>query len=82
MENVTDPLMQRVDRLAHLSKALEWGDPLLASTPASMAIHELGVRTQALTAAVRDLALELEKLAGEVDDLRATEHLSDLGERH
>jgi hypothetical protein len=74
--------MQRVDRLAHPSSALEWGDPLLACTPADISIHQLAVRTQELTAAVRDLALELKKLAGEVDELRATEHPSHLGERY
>jgi hypothetical protein len=78
VEKVPDALMQRVDRLAHPEKTLEWGDPLLTSTPASIAIHQLAVRTQALTVAVRDLALELETLASEVEELRGAEHPSQL----
>jgi hypothetical protein len=81
MEQLADTLMERVDRLAHPSKPIEWGDPLLSTTPTSIAIHELAARTQALTAAVRDIALELEKLAGEVDSLRAAEPKSQRGER-
>jgi hypothetical protein len=80
-ENLADTLMERVDRLAGPSKPIEWGDPLLSTTPTSMAIHELAVRTQALMAAVRDIAFEVEKLAGDVDGLQGTERQSQRGER-
>lgn len=79
VENLTDTLMEQVDKRPH-SKPLEWGDPLLSTTPTSIAIRELAARTQALTDAVRDIALVLEKLQSELDGLRATERLSQSGE--
>ena len=53
METVTDTLKERVDRLVHARKArLEWGNPLLSTTPTSLAVRELAARTEALENAV------------------------------
>jgi hypothetical protein len=64
LETLTDTLMKRVDELVQPSKPeLEWGSPLLSTTPTSIAIHELAVRTEALANAVREIALEVHKLS-------------------
>jgi len=64
LETLTDTLTKRVDKLVQPSKpGLEWGSPLLSTTPTSIAIHELAVRTEALATAVRQIALEVQKLS-------------------
>lgn len=64
METLTDTLMERVDKLVHASNAPpEWGNPLLSTTPPSLAIRALAVRTEALENAVREIALEVQKLS-------------------
>ena len=42
-ENLTDSLTDRVERLLHPSKPLEWGHPLVSTTPTSVAIDDLTV---------------------------------------
>jgi hypothetical protein len=39
----------------------EWGNPLLSTTPTSLAVRELAARTEALENAVREIALEVQK---------------------
>ena len=64
METLTDTLMERVDNLVHARNAPpEWGNPLLSTTPTSLAVRELAVRTEALEKAVREIALEVQKLS-------------------
>ena len=64
MEALTDTLMERVNNLVHARDAPpEWGSPLLSTTPTSLAIRELAVRTEALEQAVREIALEVQKLS-------------------
>jgi predicted sugar kinase len=64
METLTDTLMERVDNLVHTRHAPpEWGNPLLSTTPTSLAVRELAVRTEALEKAVREIALEVQKLS-------------------
>lgn len=70
METLTEPLadtlIERVDKLVHARNApLEWGDPLLSTTPTSLAVRELAVRTVALENAVREIALEVQKLSAQ-----------------
>jgi len=53
----TDTLIDRVDRFLQAGKVpLEWGSPLLSTTPKSMAIQALAVRVEALEQAVREIA--------------------------
>ncbi len=64
MESLSDTLMERVNMLIQPSNSLQWGDPLLLATPTAVAIQELAVRTEALENAVREIAQEVQKLAG------------------
>jgi hypothetical protein len=61
---VTDALVERVDELLHREseRPLIWGNPLVSTTPTSMAIHDLGLRIEALEEAVREIAVEVQKL--------------------
>ena len=66
METLPDTLIERVDKLVHASKAPpEWGSPLLSTTPKSVAIQEIAARTEALEKAVREIALEVQKLSAQ-----------------
>ena len=66
METLTDTLMERVDNLVHARDVPpEWGNPLLSTTPTSLAVRELAVRTEALESAVREIALEVQKLSAQ-----------------
>ena len=64
METLTETLIERVDKLVNPNRPLEWGNPLLSATPACIAIHELAVQTQALAYALREVALEVQRLSG------------------
>jgi hypothetical protein len=62
----TDTLIERVDKLVHVRNAPpEWGNPLLSTTPTSLAVRELAVRTEALENVVREIALEVQKLSAQ-----------------
>lgn len=65
LEVLTDTLMERVDNLVQASKGapLEWGSPLLSVTPTSIAIRELAAEIEALKCAVREIALEVQKVS-------------------
>jgi hypothetical protein len=66
VETLTDTLIERVDKLVQARDApLEWGNPLLSTTPTSLAVRALAVRTEALESAVRELALEVQKLSAQ-----------------
>jgi hypothetical protein len=57
LESLADTLIERVDKL------VRGKEPLLSTTPTSVAVRELGFRTEALENAVREIALEVQKLA-------------------
>ncbi len=60
----TDTLIERVDALIQTGKEpLEWGSPQLSTTPASLAVRELAAQVEALESAVREIALEVQKLS-------------------
>ncbi len=62
MESLDATLYERVD--SHLSSHKGSGaQPLLATTSTYAAIHELIARTEGLEEAIREIALEVEKLA-------------------
>ena len=66
MQTLTDTLMERLDKLVQPSMPpREWGNPLLSTTPTAVAVRELAVRTEALENAVREIALEVQKLSGQ-----------------
>ena len=60
METLTDTLISRVDKLVQASKR-----PLLSTTPTTAAVRELVARTDALENAVREVALEVQKLSAQ-----------------
>ncbi len=63
---LTDTLIERVDRLIQASKTpLEWGNPRLSMTPTPVAVRGLAAETTALERAVREIALEVQKLAAQ-----------------
>jgi hypothetical protein len=65
-EASTDSLTERLEKLVQARTApLEWGNALLSTTPTSLAIRDLAERTEALEAAVRDIALEVQKLSAQ-----------------
>ncbi len=63
METLTDTLMKRVNKLLPARPARKWGNPLLSTTPSSIAIQELAKRTEELENAVREIALEVQRLS-------------------
>jgi hypothetical protein len=64
VETLTDTLTERVDRLIQARKEpREWGSPHLSVTPISIAIRQLAAETAALEDAVREIALEVERLS-------------------
>jgi hypothetical protein len=59
-----ETLMERVAKLVPTEDAgPEWGNPLLSTTPTPIAIRELAARTEALENAVRELAIEVQRLS-------------------
>ena len=64
METLPDTLIERVEKLIHAGSP-EWGNPLLSTTPTSLAVRELAVRTEALEEIVRELALEVQRLSAQ-----------------
>ena len=68
METLTDTLIERVNKLVPARDAPpEWGNPLLSTTPTSLAVRDLAVRTEALEIALREIALEVQKLSAQND---------------
>jgi hypothetical protein len=55
--------MQRVGKLVPPSRKREWGHPLVSTTPTSVAIRDLALRVEALEEALREIALETQKLS-------------------
>jgi hypothetical protein len=70
LESLTDTstgtLIERVDELVQAGKApLEWGSPLLSVTPTGIAIRQLATQVEALEDAVREIALEVQRLSAQ-----------------
>ena len=64
MSTIADTLMERVDRLIEASKpSTGWGSPHLSTTPSALAIERLAAQVDALENAVREIALEVQKLS-------------------
>ena len=60
LETLADTLVERVSKLVEGGK-----EPLLSTTPTSVAIRELVARNEALENAVREIALEVQKLSAQ-----------------
>ncbi len=66
MENLTETLKGRVAEVVPVRDAPpQWGSALMSTTPTPVAIRDLALRTQALEEAVREIALEVQKLAAQ-----------------
>jgi hypothetical protein len=66
LEAATVSVIERVDQLVEAGQvAAEWGSPHLSVTPVSLAIETLAAQVEALQHAVREIALEVEKLSVE-----------------
>jgi hypothetical protein len=64
MKTLTDTLIERVAQLVPARNVSpEWGSPILSTTPTPIAIRELAERTEALENAVREIALEVQRLS-------------------
>jgi len=62
--DMTETLIERVDAAIRAGKEpVEWGSPQLSTTPTSLAVRELAAQIEALESAVREIALEVQKLS-------------------
>jgi len=59
----TPTLIDRVDKLIEDREAPGWGSPRLSVTPAPLAVQRLAAEIATLEDVVREMALELQKLA-------------------
>jgi hypothetical protein len=65
-EALTDTLIERVDKLIQPHKApLVWGSPRLSVTPIPLAVQQLAMEIAELADAVREIALEVQRLSGQ-----------------
>jgi hypothetical protein len=71
VETLTSTLVERVQDLVKTDDAPQWGSPLLSTTPNSMAIHHLAVHQAAAEKALVELALEVQRMADEIQKLTA-----------
>ena len=63
-KQASDTLTGRVDALIQAHKvAPEWGSPRVSATPISLAVHQLTEELAALEDAVREIAVEVQKLS-------------------
>jgi hypothetical protein len=60
LETLTDTLIERVEKLVQANKR-----PLLSTTPTTVAVGEIAARTEALENAMREIALEVQKLSAQ-----------------
>jgi predicted sugar kinase len=64
VNTLADTLIERVDNLVQANKPrVGWGNPKLSTTPTSVAIAALAAQIEALEQAVREIALEVERLS-------------------
>jgi hypothetical protein len=64
LSTIADTLIERVEKLVAAGKpSTGWGSPHLSTTPSSLAIERLAAQIDALENAVREIALEVQKLS-------------------
>jgi hypothetical protein len=67
MESLTETLVERVQELVPArGTPHKWGSALQSTTPRSVAVQDLAVRTDALEQVVREMAVALQQLAHEL----------------
>ena len=72
MESLTGTLVERVQASVQGSDApIEWGSPLLSTTPKPVAIQQLALQLVRTEKALGEIAREVQALAGEVRELAA-----------
>lgn len=64
METLTETLLERMDNLIEARKSHQ---PLLSTTGTSVAIAELVARNEGLEQALRELAVEVQKLSSALE---------------
>ncbi len=63
MGALTETLLERVDKLIEAQK----GQPLLSTTATSVAIAELVARSEGLAQALREVAVEVQRLSASLE---------------
>ena len=71
METLTSTLVERVQALVKTDEPVQWGHPLLSTTPTPMAINHLAVHLAAAEQALLEIALEVERMASDIQQLTA-----------
>jgi hypothetical protein len=72
VQTLSSTLVERVQAFVQNDDSpIEWGSPLLSTTPTPVAIRQLAVQLASAEQALREIALEVQKLASEVRDLSA-----------
>lgn len=71
METLTSTLVERVQALVKTDEPVQWGHPLLSTTPTPMAIGHLAVHQAATEKALLEIALEVERMGSEIQKLTA-----------
>jgi hypothetical protein len=69
LETLTGTLVERVQAFVKTDEPVQWGSPLLSTTPTSMAIHHLAVHLAAAEKALLEIALEVQRMAHEIQKL-------------
>jgi hypothetical protein len=72
VEILTSTLVERVQAFVQNGdEPIEWGSPLLSTTPPSAALHQLEVQLAAAEKALVDIVLDVQALAVQVQKLAA-----------
>jgi hypothetical protein len=72
VEILTSTLVERVQAFVQNGgEPIEWGSPLLSTTPKPVAVHHLAVQLAAAEKALVDIALDVQALAVQVQKLAA-----------
>ena len=72
MQTLTSTLVERVQAFVQNDDdPIEWGSPLLSTTPTPVAIRQLAVQLAGAEKALREIALEVEEMRQEVQHLSA-----------
>ena len=71
METLTSTLVERVQALVKTDEPVQWGHPLLSTTPTSLAINHLAMHQAATEKALLEVALAVERMAYEIQKLTA-----------
>jgi hypothetical protein len=71
VETLTSTLVERVQALVKTDEPVHWGHPLLLTTPTSMALNHLAIHQAATEKALLEIAVEVERMAYEIQKLTA-----------